>query len=361
MYLRIGVVVFVTLSCARIGLAQDIPPDETLWAAIELLGRSTPATEPFEPRFAIELTRRQALLEKVQSYMRIYPGGRRRDEAVALELETLFEIASLRGDYDAFAARIRALTAAPPSEAAKADAAWWQVHCDRARATATRPAANSPEAGDRDVLDAYRKYVDQFPRSRHALRALGRLADDALSHGDTKAAGAFVARMAAEFPGHALADGAAARLRLAEQVGKPFVAKLRTIDAVEIDTANPAGDVVLICVWESTLPASRDFAKEVDAFLAAGPARRAVGVCIAETAEATRQATRALGIAWPQCNDGLGRAGEFVRNWGIRETPAVLVIDRRGRLVGCGDVRSWKPLAERAVAPGSAGEPSPKE
>jgi hypothetical protein len=357
MYPRIGFVVFVTLAWSRIGLAQNMPPDDALWTAIEALARSTPASEPFEARFSVELTRRQALLEKTQSYLRIYPGGRRRDEAIALELETLFEIASLRGDYEPLAARIRALDAAPPSEAAKAEAAWWQIHCDRARATATRPAANSPETGDRDVLAAYRKYVEQFPRSRNALRALGRLSDDALSQGDLRGAERWVSRMSAEFPENAMAEGAAARLRLAGSIGKPFAVKLRSIDDVEINTANFAGDVILICVWDSTQPASRNLAREIDAFVAAGSGRRALGVCIADTADATRRATRSLGIAWPQCNDGLGRAGEFARSWGIRETPTIMVIDRRGCLIGCGDARSWRALADRSVAPDPTGGP----
>jgi hypothetical protein len=126
---------------------------------------------------------------------------------------------------------------------------------------------------------------------------------------------------------------------------------LRSIDGAAIDTAQFAGDLVVICAWDSTRPASREIAREMESFIAAAPGRRAVGLCIADSPEATRQAVRDLAISWPQCNDGMGRGGEFVRSWGLRTVPAFIVIDRQGRLAGCADRSSWQKLAERAAAP----------
>jgi hypothetical protein len=198
-------------------------------------------------------------------------------------------------------------------------------------------------------LDAYRSYVQKFPQSRHTLRALVRLADDALSRGKNDEAGSFVSMLESRFSGNALADGAVARLRLARNVGQPFSVKLRSIDGVEIDTAAYASHIVLNCVWHSSRPESAEFAKQISAFLAETQSSRAVGVCIADSVEATRQAVQLMGTTWPQCNDGLGRGGEFVRRWGVRTTPSVLVVDRLGRLAGCGDARSWRALADRAA------------
>ena len=356
MFARLALLTSFAIFVAQSAHGQDTSPDETMWAAIEALARSTPASQPFEARFDRELSRRRALLEKTRSYLRIYPGGHRRDEAIALELETLFEIGTLSGDYTLLAERIRGLESAPPSDAARAEAAWWQIHCDRAQATATRPAATSLEASDAEVLAAFRSYAARFPDSRHALRALLRLAHDALDRGEQEQAAGWVGQLEARFADNALVAGVAARLRMARNVGQPFTVVLTSIDGAKIDTGALAGNVVIICIWDSTRPASRETAREVEAFLAAAPSRRAVGVCIADSVESTRRAIRDLTISWPQCNDGLGRGGELVRRWGVRSMPGFIVIDPQGRLAGCADKSDWRKLAERAGAAAGSSE-----
>jgi len=107
----------------------------------------------------------------VQLYLTLYPGGAYRDEAVHIELQTLFELATLEdGDFEPLCRRVQELLAAPPSPDAEQEAAFWEVTCRRVarvrgRDADTQPttAASQPAAplavADTEMLAAYAAYL----------------------------------------------------------------------------------------------------------------------------------------------------------------------------------------------------------
>jgi len=325
--------------------------DEALWQQILTLREQLVAREPGGDPFTAALPQRRTLLERVRLYLTLYPGGPHRDEAVRFELTMLFEIATLSGgEFERLAARVREYLHNPPSERVLHEAAYWAIFCERLeRPTTTQPTSVPVSDPDASLLAAYRQYVERYPTSRYTPRLATILFEQARRVGDRQTMRRLVKRLSEAFADHAVTVLLAAQLRREEAVGRAFWLRFRGVDGDWVDTREHAGRVVLIVVWAGFEAGARECAASVEAFRRAHPQIRVVGVNLDATGDQMSAACRALGIDWPQFNDGLGWANEFARTWGVRRIPCVFILDQAGRLVGFADDRSWEQLAAHAL------------
>ena len=333
----------------------DASAEETLWQRIATLHATPPTSQPFEQWF-VTAQRRDALLrDQLRLYLTLYPGGQHRDEAIRIELANLFELGTLRGgDLAPLRARIAEILRAPPSPAAEEEAAYAELLCQPGEPgpppPPTRQATTAPiRPLDIDLPAAYRRYIARYPRGRHVPRLATRLFEEAARHADREGMRAIAEHLGTHFPNHEETEMVLGTWNRLESVGRPFWAALRTIDERTLDTREYVGHSVLIVVWAGFDDAARQCVQRVEQFRCTYPDVRVIGVALDETADATRVAARALGIEWPQCNDGRGWGDEFTRNWGVRQVPFVFVIDRAGMLAGATGGDNWERLAAQAL------------
>ena len=287
-------------------------PEEKLWQSITTLNEQRPTTQPGNAWFAAAERQRVTLRERIRLYLTLYPGSVHRDDAIRIELATLFEIGTLRGGaLEPLCTRVAQILDAPPSEAAEHEAAWWQIICQRRRsqATTTRPATPPPDGVDPTLLDAYRDYIHKYPRSRYVPRLATLLYEDAQRRGDRVTAQAAVSHLGTYFPSHAATRALLADWNREAAVGHPFRVTFETPDGQVIDTRQDAGHQVLVVVWAGFDPAARECVASIERYRAAHPDVRVVGVNLDETREQMAAACQEAGIAWPQWHDGLGWGG----------------------------------------------------
>ncbi len=332
--------------------SQPVSRDEALWQEILAANRALSATEPYSQNVEAALQPRRTLLERARVYLSAYPGGRRRDEVVRLELKALFEIGTLSGGrYQPLQKQVEEYLRHPPSEVALYEAAYWKIRCERlARIAATSQPSSAPVTGNDPALhQAYRSYIQQYPRSRHVPRMATELFDAAAAAGDLAEQRRLAGLLGQHFKGHAVTELLAAQLRRHEAVGEPFSLTFQTIDGSEVDTARWKGRPVLIVVWAGFSERSRACVREIEALRSQQPDLQVVGVNLDDAEQKMTAACRELGLTWRQYNDGMGWANRFVRQWGVRAVPWVFVVDRRGRLVGSSGAAGWRQLALSAL------------
>lgn len=349
-------------------------PDATLWDAITRGRNAAPPPGLRDvARFTWEREQLQSVLQRVRSYQSLYPGGPRAEEAFALELQLMFDLAAL-GElpWTELERRARALRAGPPMPAVEHEAAYWLIIATRAMqqqaalagragqsgGAASRPATTEPAREpdwrtvlkpDAALLSAYAEYCARYPTSRYVPRFAIQLLEDAAGRGELAEMRRWAAHLAEHFPGHAATRQAAGALRLVEAVGRPFwISFRRTMDDQLVDTRQMTGRPLLIVIWAGSNRSSRDLVREIEELRSgAGAGFQVVGVNLDPSTAECAAAMAELGIDWPQLNDGRGWATQFLLEWGIREAPFVLVLDSAGRLAGAGGADAWRGLLER--------------
>jgi hypothetical protein len=344
--------VVVAQSRPAVPESQPVSRDEALWQEILAANRALSATEPYSQNVEAALRPRRILLERARVYLSAYPGGRRRDEVVRLELKALFEIGTLSGGrYQPLQRQVEEYLRHPPSPAALYEAAYWKIRCERlARIAASSQPSSAPVTRDDPALhEAYRSYIQQYPSSRYVPRMATELFDAAVAAGDLAEQRRLVDLLGQHFKGHAVTELLAAQLRRHEAVGKPFGLTFQTADGTEIDTAGWKGRPVLIVVWAGFSERSRACVRAIEAFRSQQPDLQVVGVNLDDGERKMTAACDELGLTWPQYNDGMGWANRFARQWGVREVPCAFVVDRRGRLVGSSGAAGWRELALSAL------------
>lgn len=382
-------------------------PERLLWSEIRLLrdrltldasdaASAAPATtRATSTDFAVARDRRTALLRRVQRYGALFPGGAHREEALRVELLTLFELGSLAGgDFTALRERIVETLRHPPCPSAPHEAAYWAtvtLEPDEAAAQASsQPHPNIPSGSgaisslngqtaspgaaarfsrsglaplarpgpvppDRRLAAGWADYVRRYPDSRYTPRLTRALFERAETAGDLPAMEQLAASMEQNFPERAVTHLLAARLRRRRAVGHPFWLTFRAGEQA-IDTRRHAGAPVLIVVWSARDQRSEALCREVAEFCAGWPDVAVFGVCLDYRPDAMEQFVRQTAVDWPQCFDGRGPANEFALTWGVTDTPTVFVVDRAGQLVGVAApatassvANAWKTLAEQAL------------
>ncbi len=326
-------------------------PEGRLWAEIVALRDQAQRGEPFEASFEAAQEQRRRLVDRTQLYLRLYPGGEHRDEAIALELQSLFELACLEsGEFEPLRRRVAVYRENPPSPAALHEAAYWELlERSMQRRTASQPASLPSGELDEALAEDYRNYIEAHPASRHTPRIATLLFDQAARVDDRAKMETIVRRMESAWPSHGQTEMLRGRLRRREAVGEPVRFSLQTADGQTLDTHSWLGRPVVVVVWASFDAASVEAACAVGE-AAAGPQGVAVlGVSLDYSREELERGCERAGLEFPQAFDGLGWGGGFARHWGVREIPKVFVIDRGGRLLGVRGDEGWRDLLRAAI------------
>jgi hypothetical protein len=334
--------------CLPAATPQTRDADEALWTEIAALIARPSTSQPFDRVAPAEIARREQLLARAAQYLSLYPGGRRRDEIIRLELRTQFELGALRGgDFAPLCEAAQRYARAAPSDAVAAETAYWQIVCARlaqTRAT-SQPATADLDQIERELLPQYEAYLTRFPRSPYAPRLATLLFEHAQRRGDEPEMRKHAALLRDHFPEHAATALLAAQLRRRETVGRPFWITFTRLDGATCDSREWAGRPVLIVVWSAADARARETLAAADRLRRENPALAVCGVCVDGDPVAGQAAAAALNLDWPQCFDRLGWASECCREWGVRTVPFVFAIDRTGRLRGATDGPDWPDLA----------------
>lgn len=348
------VAALLVLGAARGARAQSAPsesPDERLWTEITHL-RSASESRPALERFAADRAQRQRLLDALRRYQRLYPGGPRAGEALRIELQTRFELASLDGGrLDSFCARIDEILKNPPGPAAEEEAAYWHILCERAARSARAPIPSSRPVDELDPDEAVllRAYVDRYPGARFAPHVAERLVDDYLRRDAPEPALALLAVLQRAHPQDTRVERLSGRLARRTGIGQEFELRGSDLGGKPIDARDARGETLLVVVWSPLQESSLRTLAEIEAWRRGGAGRRVIGVLTEGPQAAVSAAAERLGLEWAQWLDPLGAASPFCRRWGVAQTPTVFVIDPSGRLRGVAEDAGWKSLAQ-AVA-----------
>ena len=337
--------------------AQPISPEDSLWKEIHSLQGETLTTQPPGDWFKAAIRHREALLEQLRLYLTLYPGGVHHLEAVKLELTVLHELGGLRGgDLEPLCRRVEQYLAEfQTDDPVVWEAAYWAILCRRLdrRSATTRPISVSVLTPDLELLEAHRQYLLNYPSSEHVPHMAVRLFEQARQNGDENEMRRLVEIVEKHFPEHVVSASLAAQWKHRQAVGKPFHLLGRQLDGEELDTRTFVGQPVLIVVWSASDPRACNRVQEVERFRQTHPDVHVVGVNLDESLEQVRATCAKLDLTWPQINDGLGWANNFVREWGVRTLPHVFVIDRDGRLIGSTENETWQKLATITLNPRS--------
>lgn len=328
-------------------------PEEALWRRTLALQVEAATTQPLGEWFAATLRQRQALLDGIRLYQTLYPGGAYRTEAVRLELATLYELCVLKGGtLGPLRQRVQEyLRGGGADDPAVWEAAYWDIICRRAvpPAATTLPATAPGLPPDEPLLSAYREYLERYPRSPYVPRLAVLLFEAAQRAGDAPQMQRLVELLERHFAEHAATATLAAQWRREQAVGRPFWITFDRPPEPRVDTRELVGRPVLVLVWSAADADGRRLAQRVEQFRQRHPRLGVVGVNVDMRRAVMTAAVAELGLPWPQFHDGLGLANRFAREWGVRRTPAVFVIDAAGRLAGfCEDDR-WERLAAEAL------------
>ena len=332
--------------------ADEVPPEEELWAKITTLAADPPTTQPYNAWLDAARRQREALLQELRLYQTLYPGGDHQLAAAQLELSALHELGALAGgDFEPLCQRVaRYLREHPPDDAIAAEAAYWQIHCRR---LTTRSSTTQPTAAleiDADLAAAYRAYLTNYPTSRHVPHMAEELFAHAREADDADAMRTLVEHLEQHFPQHAITAALRGQWRRLRSVGSLFWLAANQPDGGRLDTRTLIGSVVLIVVWSSEDADARRRVQEVERLREShGEDVQVVGVNLDERRERMTAACAELAIGWQQYNDGLGRANSFAREWGVHAVPHVFVVDRRGLLVGSTGGEDWRQMAQQAL------------
>ncbi len=347
-------VALATAAVGQVTQSQPVSHEERLWRQIIQARQCRRHDgEPYERYLQRLLPAKRRELELTEAYLSSYPGGRQRDAAARRRLQLLFEIGTLTGgQYRELCAAIRQDLQHPLSPSAADEAAYWALICGRVRAgdPTSLPAGGALPAADDALLAALRDYVGRFPHGRYVPRAVEVLFAQAERTAALEEMQSCVRRLERDFADHPLTAQLAGRLRRWRLRGRVVPLALYDRDGRTLELKTLRGRQVLIVVWAAFDEKSVDCLQSVARYVEQHPRAEAVGVDIDVSCDEMRLVCRKTGVTFEQFNDGRGWAGEFLRYWGIKRIPFVMVLDAEGRLVDWAEGADCRGLLERLEA-----------
>lgn len=298
----------------------------------EIVALHDPAVTPVDNA---SLINRQ--IDKIQTYLTLYPGGAHRDAAIRLELEARFALAVVAGQpFATLQRRVADLLAQPPGPQSEGEVAYWRVLLDTLSADPTTVA--QPAVRARQRREAWLAYVRDHPLNCTVPSLVADLFSHARQTGDGALECELVALVETHHPDHPMTEELAGRLFQREFVGG--------------HVGLPLGRPLIVVVWASHDPAARDAVVALrDSLRPHDPKLLLLSVSLDPDRSAAATASRSLGVNWPLYCDELGWGGHFVRRWGIRDIPSVIRVDPAGRLVGVAGPTDWHALVGDLVYP----------
>ncbi len=319
-------------SCSAPQQQSPRPPDEMLWNAIEKIvdPADSSSNTSFDQRIQAAIRNKEMLIEKIQSYQHLYPGGTHFHSSVERELETLFELCTMLGDFARLESRLGQIDSQAADENTRAVAAWWRIHLFERSKPGVIPHMTGLFERDRRLVQAMAAFARHYPKSPLAIRATTLAAEDCIRRQEFDAANEWTRQLNEAAPESLAAIHLTGILRRADSVGKQLTGNLASIDGGPIDVASLRGSRVAMAFWNSAEDDSRQFAIEVQKLFGNRSDVRIVGVDLNPSLDDTRRLATSLELSWIQTNDRRGRGGKFIRHWGIEETPSLILLDGSG-------------------------------
>lgn len=320
-------------------------PDEVLWNAIQQLENpaETSKNTPFDLRIPAQIRHKELLIEKIHSYQLLYPGGEHFQTSIERELETLFELCTLIGDFARLESRLGQIDSTATDENSRAIAAWWRIHLIERAKSGEIPAMTGLFERDRRLLQAMAAFARRYPKSPLAIRATTLAVEDCIRRKDFDAATEWIRQLNEAAPDSPATIRTAGMLRRADSIGKQLTGSFALLDGGSLDIASLRGSRVCVACWNSAEERARQFAAELQGKFQNVSDVRIVGVDLNPTVDETRRWATSLGLSWIQTNDRRGAGGGFVRHWGIDDAPTLIWLDRAGlieAIAGPGEIAS---------------------
>ncbi|MCA9267132.1 MAG: redoxin family protein, partial [Planctomycetales bacterium] len=178
-------------------------------------------------------------------------------------------------------------------------------------------------------------YVRDFPKTADAAEAMLQLAIADEFAGDESGAQRWYRRIVSEFPGEKRSEKATGALRRLDSVGKPMTLRGTATTGAQVDLAQLRGKTVLVHYWATWCePCKQEFKtlKELQAkYNAQG--FTLLGVALDSDAAALKQYLQTDPLPWPQLYEEGGLESRLANEMGILTLPAMLLIDKNGRVV----------------------------
>jgi thiol-disulfide isomerase/thioredoxin len=179
------------------------------------------------------------------------------------------------------------------------------------------------------------QFVTEFAATKDAAEAMLSLAMAEEFGGDDDKAVARYSRIAQEFPDTPAAQKAAGAKRRIESVGKPAEFRGQDTAGKPFDLAALRGSVVIVHYWATwASPSIKDISVLKDMQAKYGKDKVAlVGINIDSTREELDQYLSDNPLPWPQLFEPGGLDSPLANAWGILTLPAMLLIDKEGKVV----------------------------
>lgn len=342
-----AIAALVAIAAVHAACAQNEPPapDAALWLRIQALLPPSPTTQPYDKRFAVEGQRRQVLLDLVRRYQRLYPGGSNRDEALRIELETLFETGCAEGHLEALRDRVQEVLDRAPHDEAAQEAAYWRILCMQLGATSSAPTLQLTPL----LREQFDRYTRQYPAAPRTPRLVEHLFDDARARDDRAEMARIVDQALRTRPDHPTTDRLLGRLWRVSTDTRTLTFSFGAIDGQAVGSDALAGRAGIVVVWSCEEPASIDRLFEVQQAVRGAGEAVVIGLSVDDDADPVRRTCQAKAIDVPVGFDPHGAIRRQARRWGVDALPCVMVVDRLGRVVCVTEADDWRECVRRAL------------
>ncbi len=320
---------------------------DALWAHVLEL-RKEPEAKPKSREETLKMVREwfTEQHEAAEAFIVRYPGDQRRWEAKMIILQTSMQLSQLpdadpatKASADAVLKELAAIVAAPDAPAeTKGEAAFIQTMMQM---ETLNPA--KPETIDA-LISAGESFHEKFGSHKFAAQ-VRQMQFRIAGEFPTEATEAFLKKMAAGTD-EGLAEQAkeiTERQQRAKEIkSKPLELTFTAADGKAFDMTKLRGKIVLIDFWASwCAPCMTEMPNVVAAYRKLREKGfEIVGVSLDEDKAAMDAALKKHEMTWPQHFDGKGWKSELASRFGIREIPAMWLLDRKGLVRATGAIGS---------------------